>query len=43
MKNKNDTSDAYLKGRYWPTLERRPGESIREWCDRIDSYQPKGS
>lgn len=31
-------SEAQMAGRFWPTDDRRPGETIAEWCRRLDSY-----
>lgn len=31
-------AEAKLEGRLWPTDDRRPGETVGDWCRRLDGY-----
>lgn len=40
-----DSPGNFTLFRFWPTDDRRPHESVPEWCARLDSYYnaPSGS
>jgi hypothetical protein len=33
----SQNTETRLAGRFWPTDKQRPGETVREWCRRLDA------